>query len=156
MAAIDPRLAIKNLLGAVTATLDDDVTPANIIVVYTGSPENYKQWFYIYDYDAVITVDPPRLRESGDRRRIGFDPIRFDGRVGVHVSAVDKSTVTATKLLNKIKNSMDSAMTVASVEVYLYNAWIETVSEIFTPMGGYDPVWIQNYVIAYRPLSGIY
>lgn len=151
----DPRGYIKNLLMGVTATLDDNVTAAQIMVVYTGSPENYKQWFYIYDYDAVITIDPPRLRESGAMRRIDYDPLRFEGGIPVHASAVDKTTVTATKLLNKITTSIDSRMTLASVEVYDWNAWVESTSARVIPMGGYDPIWVTDYVIHFKPMRGI-
>jgi len=150
----DPRGNIKNLLVGITATLDDDATPAQIMVVYTGSPENYKQWFYIYDYDAVITIDPPRLRESGAMRRLGFSPLRLESMIPVHASAVDKTTVTATKLLNKITDAINNIMMLAAVEVYDWNAWVDSGSARVYPMGGYDPIWITDYVIHYRPLYG--
>ena len=149
----DPRGNIKNLLVGITATLDDDATPAQIMIVYTGSPENYKQWFYIYDYDAVITIDPPIMRESGNMRRIQWRPIRYESDVGVHVSAVDKATVTATKLLNKIGVSMENALG-APASTYTYNTILQSSRPRIVPMGGYDPIWITDYVIHYRPLYG--
>ena len=89
--SVDHRARVKNALGAVTATLDDDATPADIIIVYAGSPENFKQWFYIYDYDAVITIDRPRVTVDAMDKVIQSIPLRYPADVPFHVSAVDKT-----------------------------------------------------------------
>ena len=155
MSTTDPRNMTKNLLGGVTATLDDDVTAAQIIVVYSGSPENYKQWFYIYDYDAVITIDPPRMRAAPEDRRIQDRPRRYNSDVWVHISAVDKTTVTATKLLNKINVAIEGVVGVTA-STYEWNIYYQTSRPYTVPMGGYDPLWRRDIVLRYRPLAGMY
>lgn len=155
MSATDPRMKLKNLLGGVTATLDDNITAADIMVVYSGSPENYKQWFYIYDYDAVITIDPPIMRESREDRRIQDRPFRYMSELGGHVSAVDKTTVTATKLLNKINVQIEQVVGVTA-STYNWNFYFQMSRPYTMPMGGYDPLWRRDYRIRFRPQSGMY
>lgn len=159
MSATDPRNMIKNRLGLVittyTPTLDDNVTPASLIIVYSGSPENYKQWFYIYDYDAVITIDPPRMRASAENRRIQDRPIRYSSDVIIHITAIDKTTVTATKLLNKINVSIEQAIGTAA-STYEWNYYFQVSNPYTIPMGGYDPLWRRDITIRFRPQSGMY
>ena len=153
MSAVDHRLRVKIALGAVTATLDDGVTAAQIIIVYTGSPENFKQWFYIYDYDAVITIDRPRVTVDAADKVIQSIPLRFPADVPFHVSAVDKTGLTATKLLNKIRNSIGSAVN-ASAQPAGYKLMMLGSSGNNQVMGGYDPLWRDDYVWQYRPRTG--
>lgn len=155
MSATDPRNMIKNRLGGVTATLDDDATPADIIIVYSGSPENYKQWFYIYDYDAVITIDAPQMIPTPENRRITDRPIRYSSNVMLHITAVDKTTVTATKLLNKINVSIEGVIGTAG-STYNWNYYYNASRPYTVPMGGYDPLWRRDITIRFRPQSGIY
>ena len=155
MSTTDPRNMIKNRLGLITATLDDDATAAQIIVVYSGSPENYKQWFYIYDYDAVITVDPPAMIPTPLDRRIQDRPYRYSSDVVLHITAIDKATVTATKLLNKVNVSIENAIGTAA-STYEWNYYYQASRPYTVPMGGYDPLWRRDITIRYRPQSGMY
>ena len=159
MSTTDPRNMIKNRLGLVGTvyipTLDDDVTPAGIMIVYSGGPENYKQWFYIYDYDAVITIDPPIMSSVPEDRRIQDRPYRYISSVVLHISAVDKSTVTATKLLNKVNVEIENAIGTAA-STYEWNYYYQASRPYTIPMGGYDPLWRRDITIRYRPLAGMY
>ena len=159
MSTTDPRNMIKNRLGLVTTlyipTLDDDATAAKVIIVYSGSPENYKQWFYIYDYDAVITIDPPMMRAAAENRRIQDRPYRYESDVVLHITAVDKATVTATKLLNKLNVSIEQAIGTAA-STYEWNYYYQASRPYKVPMGGYDPLWRRDITIRYRPQSGMY
>ena len=153
MSAVDHRLRVKIALGAVTGTLDDGVTAAQIIIVYSGSPENFKQWFYIYDYDAVITIDRPRVTVDAMDKVIQSIPLRFPADVPFHVSAVDKTGLTATKLLNKIRNSASQAIR-SSAQPAGYKLILRSSSGNNQTMGGYDPLWRDDYVVLYRPRTG--
>ena len=151
--SVDQRARVKNALGAVTATLDDDATPADIIIVYAGSPENFKQWFYIYDYDAVITIDRPRVTVDAMDKVIQSIPLRYPADVPFHVSAVDKTGLTATKLLNTIRNSIELAVN-ASAQPAGYKLMMLGSRGNNQTMGGYDPLWRDDYVWQYRPRTG--
>ena len=104
--SFDHRTQIKNILGTVSTTIDDGFTIANIMVMYRGGPENLKPLFYVNDFDAVITIDRPDTQESPPDRRIQDEPLRYNASVPVYVCAINKATVTATKLLNKIRQAV--------------------------------------------------
>jgi len=149
--SFDHRAQIKNILLGVTATLDDGFTAADIMVLYWGGPENLKYLFYVTDYHAVITIERPSTRESGDGRRIQGEPLRYDADVPVNVVSVDKTGCTATKLLNKIRQSMETQIeTNAQQPTYtLIKARGEPTTQV---MGGYDPLWMDKYILRYRPM----
>lgn len=150
--SFDHRERIKNILLGVTATLDDNVTAAQIIVLYSGGPENLKYLFYVTDFDAVITVDRPRRVKSPDEKtRYDGDPLRYVAELGVHAMAVDKTTVTATKLLNKIRANLQTVFIGAAWQAE-YDVHLMRDAPNNQILGGYDPLWCDDYVIRYRPL----
>jgi len=150
--SFDHRLRVKNILLGVTATLDDGATAAQIIVLYSGGPENVKALFYVTDYDAVITIDRPRRVKSPDEKtRYDGDPLRYTAELEVHVMAVDKITVTATKLLNKIRASLQTTVIGAAWQAE-FDIHLMRDSPNNQVIGGYDPLWCDDYVIRYRPL----
>ena len=153
MSAVDIRGRVKNALVAVTGTLDDDVTAAKIITVFSGSPENFKQWFYIYDYDAVITIDRPNITVDAVNKVIQSIPLRYPADVPFHVSAVDKTGLTATKLLNKIQNSIAAAVNL-SAQPAGYKLLMRGSRGNNQTIGGYDPLWRDDYIWLYRPETG--
>lgn len=153
MSSLNHRLAVKNLLLGVTATLDDNVTAAQIIVVYRDGPENFKHFFYINDYDAVISVErPSRRRNPVNMSLPGMVPLRYDAIVPVYVTAIDKSTVTATILLRKIRESIENVLETNS-EQDDFNISIGSDAPMNTPMGGYDPLWTDIYRLIVRPVG---
>lgn len=150
--SFDHRQNVKNILLGVTATLDDDATPADIIVLYEGGPENLKYLFYVTDYHAVITIERPQMRESGDMKRIQDVPLRYNADVPVNVVAVDQTGVTAAKLLNKIRLSLEATIEAAAQQIG-YTLIVQQSRGYSQIMGGYDPLWMDKYTITYRPMQ---
>lgn len=151
--SFDHRQQVKNILTPITVTKDDDFALASIIIMYRGGPENLKPLFYVNDYDVVVTIDRPRTRESGPTRRLEEGlPLRYNADVPVYVCAVDKSDVTAARLLNKMRLAINSR--VETVGQYpTFTLIVESGDQVNTPMGGYDPLWMDRYIFSYRPLE---
>ena len=135
-----------------STTIDDGFTLANIMVMYRGGPENLKPLFYVNDFDAVITIDRPRTQESPPDKRIQDEPLRYNASVPVYVSAVDKSTVTATDLLNKLRQEIEAAVENFSTHQD-FTLTVNTGRGSNQPMAGYDPLWMDEYVFSYRPME---
>lgn len=151
--SVNHRSQIKNLLGGVTATLDDGATAAQIVVYYEGGPENLKYMFYVVDCDAVISVDRPRRRSSNmTTRSIQGRPLRYEAQVPISVMAVDKSTVTATKLLEKIRYSIEDVIE-TNAEQTTYTVHILRDSPNNQYIGGFDPMWRDDYIIMHKPMD---
>lgn len=145
----DPRAILKNLLIGVTATLDDDVTAAQIIVIYEGGPENLKYLFTVTDYDAVITI------RRWDERRAPYPllqqnwPQRYEKYVPASVSAIDQTGVTATKLLPKIRDSI--RVQIQGVGLGTDSAWFMQENRgDYRYVGGIENVWVDTYSFFYR------
>ncbi len=145
----DPRSKLKNLLIGATATLDDGATAANILVMYEGGPENLKYLFHVTDFDAVITV------KRWDERRVPYPllqqnwPQRYMKYVPADISAIDKTGVTATKLLTKIRDSIVTV--IQGVGLGTTSAWfIQENRGIPTYVGGIENVWVDTYRFFYR------
>lgn len=149
----DPRARLKLILSGVTSTKDDDVTAADLLVIYEGGPETYRRLFETLDYDAVMAVGRHSERESGDGRRRQDVPIRYDARIPLSVSAIDKDDVTATKLLNKIRVNIQSELE-ASAQTTNYTWILERDESSNRRMGGYDPLWMDTYTVHQRPMTG--
>ena len=153
MSIDDPREYVKGILTGVTATLDNGVTAADIIVFFDGGPENLRRLFYVNQYHAVISVDRHTERESGDTRRIQEVPLRYSSDVPVKVVAVDRTGVTAVKLLNKIRLSI-----IAEVESHAKGIrgtlTMQNSRGESSIIGGFDPMWQDSYVLSLRPLEG--
>lgn len=126
----------------------------DILVMYEGGPENLKYLFYVTDYDAVITIGRQVETESGDGKRIQDNPLRYPSRVPLKVVAIDRPAFYATELLNEIRWNL-----IALVEEFADKTRATiTVSqsrERNMVTGGYDPLWVDEYVITFRPLRDI-
>ena len=145
----DPRSKLKNLLIGVTATLDDGVTAAQIIVLYEGGPENLKYLFNVTDYDAVITIKRWNERRAPHPYMLQNWPQRYEKYVPASVSAVDKSTVTATKLLTKIRDSI--RVIIQGVGLGTEYAWfMQENTGDYRYVGGIENVWVDDYNFFYR------
>ena len=151
--SFDHRQQVKNLLQTIVATIDDGVTAADILVMYSGGPETLKYLFNVTDFDAIITIDRPTSRESGDQRRIQDAPLRYNAEVPVHVMAVDRgfTIVTATKLLNKIRLQIESIIG-ANAQQTGYTLIVQNERPMNRRIGGYDLLWQDDYIIFYRPM----
>lgn len=150
--AFDHRNQIRVILGAITATLDDNATAANILVMYQGGPEVLRNLFYVSGFHVVITIERPRRRESGDQRRIQDVPLRYNAEVPIHVIALDQTGATATKILNKIRLSMETVVEAAAQQT-TYTLMIQQDGNQNQRIGGYDPLWRDDYILSYRPLE---
>ena len=149
--SFDHREQVKNILQLISVTKDDGVATASLIIMYEGGPENLKHLFYVNDFDAVITIERPRTRESGDGKRIQDEPLRYDASVPVNVCAVNRTGVTAAKLLNKIRLAIEGIVE-AVAQRATFTLIVETGEPRNTVMGGYDPLWFDRYVFRYRPM----
>lgn len=148
----DPRARLETILTTVTATKDDDATAATIIVIYRGGPETYRRLFYTVGADCVIAIERHDERESGDGKRIQDIPIRYDANIEFWASAVDKSDITATKLLNKIRLSVITQIE-ATAQTADYTWRLTRNSASNMRMGGLDPLWQDHYVAEQRPMT---
>lgn len=148
----DHREDVKNILGIMTPTIDNGITLANVIILYEGGPENLKPLFYVNNFDAVVTIGRPRTRQSAPDRRIQDMPLRYNADVPVYTCAIDKTGVTATKLLNKIRIDIEQAVE-ALAQRPGFTLFVDTGESRSQPMGGYDPLWMDHYVFQYRPME---
>ena len=143
---------MRGRLLLVTGTLDDGATPASILVVFKDGPENFRRLFYINDYDCVISVDRVIEQEQGDDRRIQGVPLRYYGDIPIYTAAIDKTGLTATKLLNKVRLSIISVVE-GSAQGIRANISVKQDRGIQQPMGGYDPCWQEALICKFRPLA---
>jgi hypothetical protein len=156
MAAIeDPRLYIKDILTPIIITLDDNVTPADVVVIYEGGPESLRHLFFVNNYDAVITVERHSEWESGETKRIQDVPLRYTGNVPVNAISRDKTGVTATKLLNKIRREIINLIEAAAQGPFPWASratiTVKQTGDAKQITGGYDPLWQDSFVIQFRP-----
>lgn len=147
----DPRSDLSTILAAVTATEDDGVTAATIQVMYQWGPETYRYLFDDAGLDAVITIGRHTEEESGAGKRIQDIPIRYNASLPVYVSAVDKTGITATILLNKIRLSIQAQIE-ANAQTANYTWILQRDDSQNQRMGGYDPLWQDRYTVTQRPL----
>jgi hypothetical protein len=158
MSVNDPRQYIKDILTSIVVTKDNNVTVADVVVLYEGGPESFMHLFYVNQYDAVITLGRHRDRASDMMRSERGVPLRYIGDVPVYVNAIDKTGITATKLLNKIRR----AIIVYTETVAYFGPWawwgrvminVETTNDAKQIMGGYDPMWQDEIHIIFKPAS---
>lgn len=151
MAIIDPRRTLRTLLLGVTANCDDG-SPASILIIYEGGPETYRYLFLDQDYDVVIAVGRHEERESGPGKRIQDVPIRYEMRVPFHASAIDKGNVTAARLLNQVRMSIQMVIE-TNAQTASYTVYLERGGATNSRMGGFDPLWQDNYIAFFRPME---
>lgn len=149
------REIVKNLLSLVTTTLDDGVTLADILVFYTGGPETLRYIFTVEDYDAVIAVDPPILRYTDPPKDIQGKPLRSETVVPFHVIAIDKTGSTATLLLTMIRRNIQGVVQLNAYTLWwagtsAYNLRLIRKNPMPRRMGGFDPLWRDDYEIHHR------
>jgi len=149
---VDPRAYLRGRLLLVTATKDDLVTPANILVIWKDGPENFKRLFYVNGYDCVISIDRIQEQEQGVNRKIQGVPLRYYGDIPVYTTAIDKTNLTATKLLNKIRLSIISVVE-GSAQGIRANITVRQDRGSQSVIGGFDPLWSESLVCQFRPLQ---
>ena len=155
MSINDPRLYLKNILTPIAVTKDDNVTIANVLVIFEGGPESFMTLFYINLYDGVVTIVRHEERESGPGKRIQDVPLRYFGDIQVHTTAIDRTGITATKLLNKIRLAIIALVEAAAQGPFPWASRATiTVSQdrgISQIAGGFDPLWQDEFTISIRP-----
>jgi hypothetical protein len=153
MSIDSPQEFVKGILTGVTATLDNGVTHASIVVLFEDGPENLRRLFYVNQYHAVISVGRQTERESGETRRIQDVPLRYSSDIPVKVVAVDRAGVTAAKLLNKIRLDI-----IAEVESHAKGIrgtlTVQSGRGGSQIIGGFDPLFQDEYILSLRPLEG--
>jgi len=151
----DPRKFVRNILLGVTATKDDNTTPANILVFWQGSPDNFRRLFLVNGIDAVITVDRVNMKmSSADKQLTPQVPLRYDGEVPISTFAIDKTGITAAKLLNKVRLSIITQIEAAALGA-LVTVKVSTDRGAAQYMGGYDPMWQDSFTVTWRPNSSV-
>ena len=147
----DPRNLLATVLAGVAATEDDNVTPVTIQIIYQGGPETYREMFIVAGIDAVIALGRHSEMESGDGKRIQDIPIRYTASIPMYVSAMDKTGITATKLLNKMRLSIQTEIETNAADA-AYTWTLQRDESQSQRMGGYDPLWQDKYMVNQRPL----
>lgn len=159
MSILDPRQYLKDILTTIAVTKDNGVSPAQVAVIYEGGPESLRHLFYINGYNGVISIVRHREREAGMEKRIQDIPIRYDMEVPFHVTAVDSVGCTATKLLNKIRREIIMLVEANAQGVFPWASYatirVRQDNEANTIIGGFDPLWIDDYLVELRPLQNI-
>ena len=139
------KTEVKNVISAVTATIDDDVTAAAIVYLYSGGPETLKYLFHILDYDVVVTFEDPTV---ASRRWIQDVPEHHVEAVEVVVTSIDKAGVTGAKMQRKMRAAI---RTVIEAAAHGLNFILRMPDE--RPQGrrkgGIDRVWETRYIIEY-------
>lgn len=147
----DPRVRLRDILQTVSATIDDDLTPASILIIYEGGPETLIHLFYDEDEDVVISLERHVEQESGEGRRLRDVPIRYDAVIGFSVNSVDKTGITATKVLNKVRLSIINRIEVnAQDDDYTWILRRDNSENI--RIGGFSPLWQDHYTVIQRPM----
>lgn len=146
----DPRSELRTILTPVAATKDNGVTAATIGIIFEGGPETYMQ--VLTTYDCCLSIGRHREDESGREKRIQDIPIRYDVRIPLHVSARDKTGITATLLLDKVRRSIISNIEANAGDID-YTWTLERDDATNTRMGGFDPLWQDSYQVYMRPLQ---
>lgn len=152
MSIQDPRAFLRGRLLLVTGTLDDLATPASILVVFKDGPENFRRLFLVNDYDCVISIDRVIEQEQGVTRRIQGVPLRYYGDIPVYTTAIDKTGVTATKLLNKVRLSIISVVE-GSAQGIRANITVKQDRGTQQDVGGYNPLFSEAFLVQFRPLQ---
>ena len=147
----DPRVRLRDILQHVSATADDDATPLAIRIIYEGGPETFRRLFYTVDDDVVIALERHVEQESGEGKRLHDVPIRYSAVIGFSVNAVDKTGITATKALNKVRLSIINRMEIDAQDPDY--TWILRRDESQNMRkGGLDPLWQDHYTALQRPM----
>ena len=149
--SVDPRNELTTILALLAATEDDDVTAATIQIIYQGGPETYREMFEDEGIDVVISLGRHSESESGDGKRIQDIPLRYTATIPMYVSAIDKTGVTATKLLNKARLSITAQIEANAADAD-YTWTLQRDESQNQRMGGYDPLWQDRYTVTQRPL----
>ena len=136
-------------MSAVTVTIDDDATPADILYIYAGGPETLKWDFYIYDFDVVVTIDDPTVAAQ---RWIQDIPEHHVEGMDVVVTTIDKMkgaiSVTGTKMQEKMRIALRARVeAVAHGPNFILR--MPTERPQARRKGGLDRVWETRYTIAY-------
>ena len=148
----DPRNLLATVLAGVAATEDDDVTPVTVQIIYQGGPETYREMFIVANIDAVIALGRHSEVESGDGKRRQDVPLRYTASIPMFVSAIDKTGITATKLLNKMRLSIQAEIEANAADAE-YTWTLQRDEPQSQRMGGYDPLWQDKYTVTQRPLQ---
>lgn len=143
---------MRGRLLLVSATLDDGFSPANILVVWKDGPENFRRLFLVNLVDCVITIDRIQEQEQAPNRRIQGIPLRYFGDIPIYTTAIDKTGITATKLLNKVRLSIISVVE-GSAQGIRANITVRQDRGSQSVIGGFDPLWSESLVCQFRPLQ---
>lgn len=138
-------MTIKNLLSGITTTIDDNVTAADIIVLYEGGPETLRWLFFVNDFDVVVTLREPDVEM---RRWIQDVPEHHFEGVQVTVTTIDKLGVTGVKLQGKMRTQIRATFE-AAAHGPTYILRIPRERPTTRRKGGIDKVWENNYIITY-------
>ena len=147
----DPRARLETILSTVTATNDLGVL-VTILVIYEGGPETYRYLFTTAAQDVVMAISRHTEQESGDGKRIQDIPLRYNAQIEFWASAVDKTNLTATMVLNKVRLSVITQLQ-ANAQDADYTWILRRDEGRNMRMGGLDPLWQDHYVVEQRPMT---
>ena len=141
------KITVKNIVSGVATTIDDDVTAADIVVMYQGSPETIRYLFNIEDMDVVVTVEDPAVQS---RRDIQDIPEHYPEVHPVTVTTMDKVGVTGTKMQRKMRAQMRSVVEAAAQGINYTLKIIRESSSNRRQGGILEKVWTTTYHVEYK------
>lgn len=141
------KITVRNMVGTITTTIDDNVTAADIIIMYAGGPETIRYLFNIEDMDVVVTVGDPAVQSQRDIQDV---PEHYSEVHPVTVITIDKTGVTATKMQRKMRAQMRAVIGAAAHgSNYILKILRESSSN--RRRGGIlELVWETTYHIQYK------
>ena len=141
------KTTVKNIVSGVATTIDDNVTVADIVVMYQGSPETIRFLFNIEDMDVVVTVEDPAVQSQRDIQDV---PLHYPEVHPVTVTTMDKVGVSGTKMQRKMRAQMRAVVEAAAHGINYTLKIIRESSSNRRQGGILEKVWTTTYHVEYK------
>ena len=145
--SLSGKSTIRTIVDTITTTIDNNVTAADIITMYAGSPETLRFLFFIEDVDVVVTVGDPAVQSQ---RYIQDVPEHYPELHPVTVTTADKTGVTATKMQRKMRVQMRAVIEAAAQGTNYTVKIIRETSSNRRKGGVLELVWETTYYVQYK------
>lgn len=145
--ALSGKSTVRTIVDTITITIDDNVTAADILTMYQGSPETLRYLFFIEDLDVVVTVGDPAVQSQRDIQDV---PEHYSELHPVTVTTVDKTGVTATKMQRKMRVQMRATIEAAAQGTNYTVKIIRESSSNRRKGGVLEKVWETTYHVQYK------
>lgn len=137
------KYIVKDAIDGVATTIDNNATAATILYLYEGGPETLKYLLMVLDFDVVVTFADPEVRSQRDIQDV---PLHYPAVIPVTVTSIDKSGVTASKMQQKMRDGIRTAIE-AQAQMPNYTLKILRESSSVRRKGGIDRVWETTHYV---------